>query len=193
MSTQLLDEGEKDIERPPSRLSGGFLSASEPALSDISSRPVPKASSFTVERTDEEEVQIEEKIPVLNTILKWIFSIFLFSAMLFCLVASKIALVLLGIYYNNFLQTEKLSANNDTSSTSPGNQKTYKYSKESIFILLAMVMMIPQLFSFLVTAFKVVTKKKALPGPTTIAAVWVSQYSSCHNSLYKFLQMFLKI
>lgn len=164
-------EEDENFERQPSRLSGGFSHASESNLndySDFSSRPTQRPSSFTVERAVEEEVQRDESIPVLNTILKWIFAVFLFSAMLFCLVTSKVSLLLIGVYYNNLNGNETRTIN--------GNQKNYSYSKESIFILLTMIMIIPQLCSFLLNGFKAITKKKALPGPTTIAALWVSHF-----------------
>ena len=163
---------ERDFEKPVSKLSGGFLSVSEnqlPAYSDISSRSGHKGSTFTVEKTVEADIRTEEGPSVFNVILKLIFALLLFSVMLSCLVASKVTLLLIGVHYDNLVRTSGVMSN-DTNSA----QKSNNYNKESIFIMLAMIMMIPQLFSFLITGIKVITKKKALPGPTTSAAIWVS-------------------
>lgn len=179
---------EKEFERPVSKLSGGFSSVSEsqlPAYSDITTRSVQMPNSFTVEKTVEEEVHIEEGPSVFNVILKWIFALFLFSVMLFCLVASKVTLLLIGVHYDNLVRNtnstsevkirqEKSNETNKNNGLELLNNYNYNYNKESIFILLAMIMMIPQLLSFLIVGFRVVTKKRALPGPTTSAALWVS-------------------
>lgn len=82
------------------------------------------------------------------SVFKWVFAILLSLSMLACVVTSKISLISIGVFYNN--------GTSSCSSTS-----TVDFSKETTFIMMVLVLMIPQFMSF-------------------IRACWASLFSAVH-------------
>jgi len=117
---------------------------------------------YTLERTESSVSNASSRlenggqlIDVFFTVLKWLTAVLVFSVVVFCVVASKICLLVLGQQFKALNQT-KTSALGDAS---------VETSKQASILMLVLVLMIPQLVS-LVSATWTNLRKKTRPWPT---------------------------
>ena len=89
------------------------------------------------------------------SVLKWLTAVLIFSVVVFCVVASKITLLVLGQQFKHFNQTM----------TSAVREASVETSKEASILMLVLVLMIPQLVS-LVYATWTNLRRKTRPWPT---------------------------
>ena len=117
------------------------------------------ASKYTVQRTESSSdlSRKEEEDQIYNLflcLLKWITAIFLFLAVLCCIVASKVCFLVLGQQFKSLNQT--VAANNSTVSE-PAESR-----KQALFIMLVLVVMIPQGVSFVYAMWTTLGRKSHL-------------------------------
>ena len=115
---------------------------------------------YTVQRTDSSISNLTSKAENSNCyavflcIAKWLVAVCLCSVVLFCVVGSKISLLVLGQHFRNNRNgnstTEKLPA---------------ETSKEALFLILLFVQMIPQAVSLLYASWTSL-RRKSRPWPT---------------------------
>ena len=121
---------------------------------------------YTVERTESSVSNASSRLEnggqlfdVFLCVLKWLTAVLVFSVVVFCVVASKICLLVLGQQFKDFNQT-KTTAPKET-------------SKQASILMLVLVLMIPQLVS-LVYASWTNLRRKTRPWPTKQGFVLVS-------------------
>lgn len=95
--------------------------------------------------------------------LKWLMAVLVFSVVVFCVVASKICLLVLGQQFKDYNQTM----------TSALRESSVETSKEASISMLVLVLMIPQLVS-LVKATWTNLRRKTRPWPTKQGFILVS-------------------
>ena len=124
---------------------------------------------YTVERTESSVSNVNGRIEngqfidALLSVLKWLTAVLVFSVVVFCVVASKISLLVLGQQFKDFNQT----------ATSAVREASVETSKEASISMLVLVLMIPQLVS-LVYATWTNLRRKTRPWPTKQGFILVS-------------------
>ena len=123
---------------------------------------------YTVQRNDSSISSLTNKAENRNCyavflcIVKWLVAICLCSVVLFCVVGSKISLLVLGQHFRNINRngnstTDKLSA---------------ETSKQALFIMLLLSLMIPQAASLIYATWKSL-RRESQPWPTKKALIMV--------------------
>ena len=98
---------------------------------------------YTVERAESSVSNVSGRIEngqlvdALLSVLKWLTAVLVFSVVVFCVVASKISLLVLGQQFKDFNQTATIAVREASAET----------SKEASILMLVLVLMIPQLVS----------------------------------------------
>ena len=124
---------------------------------------------YTVERTESSVSSASSKIEhgqfvdLFLSVLKWVTAGLLFSVVVFCVVASKICLLVLGQQFKSVNQTK----------TSSLREASVKTSKQASILMLVLVVMIPQVAS-LVYATWTNLRRKSRPWPTKQGFLLVS-------------------
>ena len=125
---------------------------------------------YTVERTESSISNASSRLEnggqltdVFFSVLKWLTAVLVFSVVVFCVVASKICLLVLGQQFKAFNQTE----------TSALGDASVETSKQASILMLVLVLMIPQLVS-LVYATWTNLRRKTRPWPTKQGFILVS-------------------
>lgn len=93
------------------------------------------------------------------SVFKWIFAGILSVMVLSCVVASKISLISIGIFYN-------------TTRNPCADVSKVSYAQETTFIMMVLVLMIPQFVSFVRSCGGLFSEYH--PWPTNSAIIWVS-------------------
>lgn len=94
------------------------------------------------------------------SVFKWLFAILLSFSVLSCVVASKISLISIGIFYN-------------TTRNTCANVVPVGYEHETTFIMMVLVLMVPQFVSF-VRSFRAGLFSEFHPWPSKSGIIWVS-------------------
>ena len=124
---------------------------------------------YTVERTESSvsntsgRVENRQFIDAFLSVLKWLTAVLVFSVVVFCVVASRICLLVLGQQFKDFNQTM----------TSASREASVETSKQASILMLVLVLMIPQLVS-LVYATWTNLRRKTRPWPTRQGFILVS-------------------
>lgn len=124
---------------------------------------------YTVERTESSFSNVSSRIEngqfidAFISVLKWLTAIFVFSVVMFCVVASKICLLVLGQQFKNFNQTKTSALKEDAVET----------SKQASILMLVLVLMIPQVVSFVYATWTNL-RRKSRPWPTKQGFILVS-------------------
>ena len=124
---------------------------------------------YTVERTESsvsntsDRIENGQLIDAFLSVLKWLTAVLMFSVVVFCVVASKISLLVLGQQFKDFNQTM----------TSAVREASAETSKEAFILMLVLVLMIPQVVS-LVKATWTNLRRKSCPWPTKQGFILVS-------------------
>ena len=116
---------------------------------------------FTVQRTESSISNVSSKnensdgYAVFLCIIKWLVAVFLLIAVLYCVVASKICLLVLG------QQFRKLNQRGES-----GSDKTVtERSKQALFLMLLLALLIPQAVSFFYASWTSM-RRKTCPWPS---------------------------
>ena len=132
---------------------------------------------YTVKNKD---YSLDEKIPIDDPCenfwlcaAKWFLAILITLFLFFCVISSKICLLVLGERYRDLERRDKRSATNSTNGTSAANATRSQdfdtnpegNSKESLVVMLVLVLLIPQGVSLLL-AFWTSARRKSHPWPT---------------------------
>lgn len=123
---------------------------------------------YTVERTESSVSNVSSRIEngqfidTFISVLKWLTAIFVFSVVMFCVVASKICLLVLGEQFKNFNQTKTSALKEDVET-----------SKQASILILVLVLMIPQVVSFVYATWTNL-RRKSRPWPTKQGFILVS-------------------
>lgn len=123
---------------------------------------------YTVERTESSVSNVSSRIEngqfidAFICVLKWLTAIFVFSVVMFCVVASKICLLVLGEQFKNFNQTKTSALKEDVET-----------SKQASILMLVLVLMIPQVVSFVYATWTNL-RRKSRPWPTKQGFILVS-------------------
>ena len=132
---------------------------------------------YTVERPESSASNVSGRIENgqfidgFLSVLKWLTAGLVFSVVVFCVVASKICLLVLGQQFKDFNQTM----------TSAPREASLETRKQASILMLVLVLMIPQLVSF-VKATWTNLRRKTRPWPTKQGFILVSS-----NHLFVFL------
>ena len=124
---------------------------------------------YTVERTESsvsntsDRIENGQLIDAFLSVLKWLTAVLVFSVIVFCVVASKICLLVLGQQFKDFNQNM----------TSALREASVETSKQASLLMLVLVLMIPQLVS-LVYATWTNLRRKTRPWPTKQGLILVS-------------------
>ena len=124
---------------------------------------------YTVERPESSVSNVSSRIEkgrfvdALLSVLKWLTAVLVFSVIVFCVVASKICLLVLGQQFKDFNQNM----------TSALREASVETSKQASLLMLVLVLMIPQLVS-LVYATWTNLRRKTRPWPTKQGLILVS-------------------
>ena len=124
---------------------------------------------YTVERPESSISNVSSRIEkgrfvdALLSVLKWLTAVLMFSVVVFCVVASKISLLVLGQQFKDFNQTMNSAVREASSET----------SKEAFILMLVLVLMIPQVVS-LVKATWTNLRRKSCPWPAKQGFILVS-------------------
>ncbi len=124
---------------------------------------------YTVQRQDSSVSSQSSKIgndkvfDLFFCILKWFTAAFLFMAVLFCVVTSKICLLVLGQQFKNVNQT-KVNAIQEYSEET---------SKQALVLMLVLALIIPQAMSLIYASWTSL-RRKSRPWPTKKALILVS-------------------
>ena len=116
---------------------------------------------YTVERTESSLSTVSNKeednqfCNVLPCVLKWLAALFLFAVVLFCVVTSKICLLVLGHQFRSTNQT----------GTNFTDKTTTETSKQALFLMLLLALMIPQAVSFIHASWTSL-RRKSRPWPS---------------------------
>ena len=116
---------------------------------------------YTVQRTDSSISNLISKSEDSNCyalflcIIKWLAALCLCSVVLFCVVGSKISLLVLGQHFRNINRN-----GNSTTDELPAET-----SKQALFIMLLLSLMIPQAVSLIYTSWTSL-RRKSRPWPT---------------------------
>ena len=111
-----------------------------------------ESSLSTVSNKDNENKHLYN---VFLCVCKWLAAIILFSVVLFCVVASKICLLVLGQQFKSVNST----GNNDTDKTAA------ETSKQALFLMLLLALTIPQAVSLIYASWTSL-RRKSRPWPT---------------------------
>ena len=117
---------------------------------------------YTVQRTDSSVSDVTEgKVrkghcyAVFLCVVKWLAAIFLFAVVLFCVVTSKICLLVLAQQFRSIDQTGKSATEKAATET----------KKQALFIMLLLALMIPQASSVIYASWTSL-RRKSRPWPT---------------------------
>ena len=136
---------------------------------------------YTVERTESSlsntsgRVENRQFIDGFLSVLKWLTAGLVFSVVVFCVVASKICLLVLGQQFKDFNQTM----------TSALREASVGTSKQASILMLVLVLMIPQLVS-LVYATWTNLRRKTRPWPTREGFILVSSNYLLFDRIHRF-------
>ena len=103
--------------------------------------------------------------------LKWIVALFIFGCMFVAVVTSKISFLMIGEHYRQ-LRSETKNLSNQTEIQKLHQQRGY--NNESIFVVLVLMLLIPQSISLIMSAWSAMNRQKGIPWPSTNAILWVS-------------------
>ena len=113
---------------------------------------------YTVERAESSVSNVSGRIEngqfvdALLSVLKWLTAVVVFSVVVFCVVASKISLLVLGQQFKDFNQTATIAVREASAET----------SKEASILMLVLVLMIPQLVSLVYATWTNLRRKTRL-------------------------------
>ena len=116
---------------------------------------------YTVQRTNSSISNLRSKAEDSNChavflcIIKWLAAVCLCSVVLFCVVGSKVSLLILGQHLRNI----KRNGNSTT------DELPAKTSKQALFLMLLLVQMIPQAVSLIYASWTSL-RRKSRPWPT---------------------------
>lgn len=116
---------------------------------------------FTVQRTDSSisngitKAKNSHCYAVLLCVIKWVIAIFLCAVVLYCVVASKICLLVLGQHYRSVKRAGNSTAEKIETQT----------SKQALFLMLLFTLMIPHVASFIYASWTSF-RRKSRPWPT---------------------------
>ena len=140
--------------------------------------------NYTVENKKGIEEKRHEDDPCENfwlSVTKWLVAVLLSVTVLFCVALSKVLLFVLGQQYRDLQPREVISPRNVTNSTRayspPARAESRDASRESLFIMLVLVLMIPQLVSFVLAMWKSL-RPHSHPWPSSKAVLLVSSSKS---------------
>ena len=137
---------------------------------------------YTVQRTDSSASDVSAKLEngrffyVFIRILKWISAAIIFLAVLFCIVTSKICLLVLGQQFKSVHETR---ANTSTAYSAGIN-------KQALVIMLVLALMIPQAMSLIYASWTSL-RRKSRPWPTTRGIILVSAIFSINSKFAVFI------
>lgn len=123
---------------------------------------------YMVERTESSVSNVSSRIEngqyidAFISVLKWLTAIFVFSVVVFCVVASKICLLVLGQQFKNFNQTK----------TSALKEVSVETSKQASVLMLVLVLMIPQCRVFCLRNLDKFEKKEIVRGQRNRDLFW---------------------
>jgi len=123
-------------------------------------------STLSISSTDKDEN--EHCYNVFLCVVKWLAAVITFSVVLFCVVTSKICLLVLGQQFRSANQTVKNGTGKITAET----------SKQALFLMLLLALMIPQAASFIYASWTSL-RRKSRPWPTKQGILLVRTFSFC--------------
>lgn len=107
------------------------------------------------------------KNEVVIRVAKWVTAFIIYGAVLSCVVTSKICLLVLGQQFKSIDETT-------TNSTTKYSSET---NKQALFLMLVLVLMIPEAVCFIITCWTSLLEKDR-PWPSKQASIFVSIRSS---------------
>ena len=125
---------------------------------------------YTVERSESSVSNVSSRIEngqfidAFLSVLKWLTAVLVFSVVVFCVVTSKICLLVLGQQFQNFNQTSRSAVKEVSAET----------SKQALILMLVLALMIPQVMSFVYATWTNL-RRKSRPWPTKQGFILVSQ------------------
>ena len=138
---------------------------------DVSMSSFENRKRYTVERKESslsivsnKDDENEHFYNVFLCVCKWLVAIILFSVVLFCVVTSKICLLVLGQQFKSVHHT----GNDGTDKTAA------ETSKQALFLMLLLVLTIPQAVSLIYASWTSL-RRKSRPWPTKQGFLLVSQ------------------
>ncbi|XP_032242861.1 uncharacterized protein LOC5517022 [Nematostella vectensis] len=133
-----------------------------------SSASTVQQTRYTVEQAPKTQARIDDQVDICRNIYscsaKWLVSIILALLLLFCVTANKICLLIIGHEYSTLSKNLTLA-----NSTMPGYSKE-GHKKEAIFLILVLIMMIPQGYSLL---YGIWDRRRSNPWPRPSAIRWI--------------------
>ena len=144
------------------KMSSFKMSRNISSYGNVSMSSFENRKRYTVERKESslsivsnKDDENEHFYNVFLCVCKWLAAIILFSVVLFCVVTSKICLLVLGQQFKSVSHT----GNNDTDKTAA------ETNKQALFLMLVLALTIPQVVSFIYASWTSL-RRKSRPWPT---------------------------
>lgn len=140
-------------------------------LSSVRPSTVGEFTQFSIENEVLPPEKKDGEATAFVIFLKWLVALLLFGFMFVAVLTSKISFLMIGEHYRQVRNEAKGLTNN--SAIARIHQRR-GYSNESIFIILVLILLIPQSISLIMSAWTAMNRQKGIPWPSTNAILWVS-------------------
>ena len=142
-------------------------------LNEEDARAARFTQPITVLKTPEEPQRKRQESGVLLCFYKWVTAIVLFVSMMSCLLFSKVALLWIAAHYKTLVEAEATNRSGNFFQFGRSNEGNVTTSKESVLIMITLVLIIPHVVSGAVVLWLSRNKVK-LPYLSGNAVLWVS-------------------